>query len=278
MVRFSFLVISAVIVYFAFALFNYFYLSKVVEYATTMYLIGAIVIGLPLVIIKYFETRRVKEMERNFPVFLQDFVESIRGGMTLPQAFKTISVNEYGMLTPLVKKMTAQLDWGIPVETVLLQFAKDTKSRLISRIVSTVMESHKFGGKLIETFEALSSTALEVERLRAERRLFLNSQVVTGYIIFFVFLVVILGLEKYLVPSLGQVSAQSLTQISTGGASIPQADLQRQYSEIFRNLILMQGLFAGLTVGKMSEGAVVSGIKHSIFMMVVGILVFLIAG
>lgn len=278
MVKFSYLLIGAIVVYAAFALFNYLYLAKVTGYAITMYLIGAIVIASPLVLVKYSETRRVKEMERNFPVFLQDFAESVRGGMTLPQAFKTISVNQYGGLTPMVKKMSAQLEWGIPVETVLFKFSAETKSRLISRIVSTVMETHRFGGKLVETFEALSNTAIEVERLRAERRLFLNSQVITGYIIFFVFLAVIIGLEKYLVPSLGQVSAQSLTQVSAGGAAISQANLQREYSEIFRNLILLQGLFAGLTVGKMSEGAIVSGIKHSVFMMVAGILVFLIAG
>ncbi len=278
MVRFSFLVVGAVVIYAAFALFNYLYLSKVTGYAITMYLIGGVFVAMPLVLVKYFETRRVKEMEKNFPVFLQDFVETIRGGMTLPQAFKTISVNEYGVLSPLVKKMSAQLEWGIPVDTVLLKFSDETKSKLISRIVSTVMESHKFGGKLIETFEALSGTAIEVERLRAERRLFLNSQVITGYIIFFVFLAVIIGLEKYLVPSLGQVSAQSLTQVSAGGTAASQANLSKEYSELFRNLILMQGLFAGLTVGKMSEGAVVSGIKHSVFMMVSGMLVFLIAG
>mgnify|MGYP001618598388 CR=1 FL=1 len=278
MVRFSYLVIGTVIIYAIFALFTYLYLARATGYAITMYLIGAVVIAMPLIVIKYFETRRMKNMEKNFPVFLQDFVESIRGGMTLPQAFKTISVNQYGMLTPLAKKMSAQLDWGIPVETVLLNFSKDTKSKLISRIVSTVMESHKFGGKLVETFEALTGTAIEIERLRSERRLFLNSQIITGYIIFFVFLAVIIGLEKYLVPSLGQVSAQSLTQVSAGGAAISQVNLQKEYSEIFRNLILMQGLFAGLTVGKMSEGAVVAGVKHSVFMMVTGMLVFLIMG
>ncbi len=278
MVRFSFLVIGSIITYLVFALFNYLYLAKVTGYSITLYLIGAIVAAMPLVILKYFENKRLKGMENNFPVFLQDFVESIRGGMTLPQAFKAISVNQYGGLTPLVKKMSAQLDWGIPIETVLLNFSKETKSKLISRIVSTVMESHKFGGNLINTFEALSGTAIEIERLRAERRLFLNSQIVTGYIIFFVFLAVIIGLEKYLVPSLGQVSAQSLTQISAGGTGTSQTNLSKEYSEIFRNLILMQGLFAGITVGKMSEGAMVSGIKHSVFMMVTGMLVFLIAG
>jgi len=278
MVRFSFLVIGAVVVYAIFALFNYLYLSKVTGYAITMYFIGAIVAAMPLVVIKYSEAKRVKEMEKNFTVFLQDFIEAVRGGMTLPLAFKTVSVNQYGVLTPLVRKMTAQLDWGIPIDTVLLKFSQETKSKLITRMVTTVMESHKFGGKLIETFEALSSTAMEVGRLRTERKLFLNSQIITGYIIFFVFLVVIIGLEKYLVPSFGQVSVQSLTQISEGKAAGPQTNLQQEYSVIFRNLILMQGLFAGLTVGKMSEGAVVSGVKHSIFMMTTGMLVFLIAG
>lgn len=268
----------SVIAYIVFAFVNYIYLNKITDYGTTLYIIGAVVIGAPVVIFKYFESNKLKEMEQNFPVFLQDFVESMRGGMTLPQAFRTISENKYGVLSPLVKKMSAQLEWGIPVEKVLTNFAKATRSSLISRIVITVMESHKFGGKLIDTFEALSGTAIQVERLRAERRLYLNSQIVTGYIIFFVFLAVILGLEKYLVPSLGSVSAQSLTQISSGGPVISQANLSKEYNNIFRNLIIMQGLFAGLTVGKMAEGAVVAGIKHSAFMMTVGIVVFLIFG
>ena len=278
MVKFSQVVIASIVTYLAIALLTYFYLGKATGLGFTFYFIGAAVVAIPSIVIKYFENKRVKDMEKNFPIFLQDFVETIRGGMSLPQAFKTISVNQYGPLTPLVRKMSAQLDWGIPVETVLLNFAKETHSRLISRIVSTVMESHKFGGKLLETFEALSGSAIEVERLRAERRLFLNSQIVTGYIIFFVFLAVIIGLEKYLVPSLGQVSTQSLTRISSGGPAISQANLAKEYSSLFRNLILMQGLFAGLTVGKMSEGAIVAGVKHSAFMMVAGIIVFLVFG
>ena len=264
--KFSYLVIIVAVLYAIFVPLNYFYLSYIVSYGTTLYLVVLVVLAMPLFTIKYFEDKKVKEYEQNFSVFLQDFVETIRGGMTVPQAFKTISSNQYGALTPLVKKMSAQLNWGIPIEIVLTKFSKETNSKIISRIVSTVMESHKFGGNLTDTFEALSNTVVEVERLRAERRLFLNSQIITGYIIFFVFLAVIIGLQKYLVPSLSQVSASGLTQVSGVGA----VNIGAQYSEIFRNLVLLQGLFTGLTVGKMSEGAMVSGIKHSIFMMVFG--------
>jgi len=47
---------------------------------------------------------------------------------------------------------------------------------------------------------------------------------------------------------------------------------------MFRNLIIIQGSFAGLIVGKMSEGAVIAGVKHSLFMVFIGTIIFTLAG
>lgn len=244
---------------------------------TSISVIAALTFAFPIFLFVYNDYRKKRQVEEMFPIFLRDFVESIRGGQTLMQAFKSLRNNDYKTLTPLVNKMAAQLDWGIPVDKVLMNFSKQTESKLIGRIVSSVIESHRFGGNLADTFQALSATALEVDRLRTERRLYLQSQMLTGYIIFFVFLVVIIGLGKFLVPSLSEVSSAGLGQLT--GQSLPSAtDLADQYKSIFRNLILLQGLFAGLAVGKMAEGSTLSGIKHSMFMMVVGILVFTFFG
>jgi flagellar protein FlaJ len=237
--------------------------------------ISAFIFALPIVMIKYMSYRKAREIEDLFPVFLRDFVEAIRGGMTIPAALNSVARNDYKALTPHIRKMAAQLDWGIPVEKVLLKFAKESKSKLINRIVFSVRESHRFGGNLADTFEALSNTAVEVDRLRAERRLYLHSQMITGYIVFFVFLAVMIGLEKFLVPSLSEVSPLNL---AGGAVTAPaQENLAAEYKEMFRNLILIQGLFAGLAVGKMAEGAIVAGLKHSLFMMFVGALIFIIA-
>lgn len=234
--------------------------------------LGTIILALPIVIVFYLKYANKKDLEELFPVFLRDFVETVRGGMSIPQAFKTIANNDYKSLTPYIKKVAAQLDWGIPVSTVLLRFSKETKSRTISRVISSVVESHRFGGNLVDTFEALSNTAVEIDHLRAERRLYLQSQMITGYIIFFVFLGVMLGLQQFLVPSLAQVSP--LGALSGGN----QQGLADEYKALFRNLIVIQGLFAGLTVGKMAEGAMLAGVKHSIFMVLVGTVVFTLLG
>ena len=132
------------------------------------------------------------------------------------------------------------------------------------------MEGHRFGGNLADAFESLSSTAFEIEKLREERKLYLNSEIITGYIIFFVFLGVIIGLGRFLIPSLSKVSISTTTSVA------PETNIAAQYKEIFRNLIIIQGLFAGLCIGKMTEGAVVAGLKHSLIMMIIGLLFYLL--
>jgi len=190
--------------------------------------------------------------------------------MTLPQALRTVADNDYGHLSPHVKKLNAQLDWGIPFDKALLKFSKNTRSKLIGRITSTIIESHRFGGNLTDIFESISSTAIEIERLREERKLYINSQLITGYIIFFVFLIVIIGLQKFLVPT--------LTEVTMGEATTEPQEMGEQYNEIFRNLIIIQGLSAGLVIGKMAEGSIVAGVKHSLILLIVGILIYTLAG
>lgn len=240
---------------------------------TLVNLAAATVLVSPIIFVYYIKYQKKKDLEERFPVFLRDFVESVRGGMTIPHAFKTVANNDYKALTPYIKKIAAQLDWGIPVDIVLVRFSKESGSRIVGRIISSVIESHRFGGNLVDTFEALSKTAIEVERLRAERRLYLQSQMITGYIIFFVFLAVMLGLQQFLVPSLSQVSP-----LGSLGGGASQEGLAGEYKVLFRNLIVIQGLFAGLTVGKMAEGSMLAGVKHSLFMVFIGTLVFAIFG
>ena len=255
---------------------NFIYFMELPTVFSSMNIIAFLILVLPIVAKRYMAYRRKREIEEMFTIFLRDFVEAIRGGMTVPYALKSVSLNDYKSLTPYAKKMSAQMDWGIPVEKVFLKFSKQTKSKLIGRIVSSVVESHRFGGNLAESFSALSSTTLEVERMRAERSLYLHSQMITGYIIFFVFLAVIISLSKFLIPSLAAISSGGVTTM-VGAEEAPQM-MATEYRDVFRNLILIQGFFAGLTVGKMAEGATIAGLKHSMVLMFVGIIAFIVAG
>ena len=251
----------------AILIINFLFLKEIPNIYSTINILAGIMLILPVVLLQYLKYRKLKVVEAMFPAFLRDFIELMRGGMTIEQAMKNLRKNDYKELNPYIKKMAAQLDWGIPVEKVLMNFAKSTKSKMIQRTISSVIESHRFGGNLTDTLEALSNASVEVQRLKAERVMYLYSQVTTGYIIFFVFLGVMIAMGKFLIPSLTTISVEGVT-------SAPKESLIGEYKNLFRNLILIQGIFAGLSVGKMAEGKMISGVKHSLIMVVVGLIIF----
>lgn len=254
-------------------LFSYIFLKDVSTLFSSLVILSIVIFVLPITIIKYMEISKIKSLEDMFPQFMNDLVETVRSGMTLPQAVHTIAKNDYGNLTPYIKKLDAQLEWGIPFSKAFLSFTKSTKSKVIGRIGSTIIETHEYGGNLTDVFESISNTTIEIERLREERKLYLNSQIVSGYIIFFVFIAVIIGLQKFLVPSLTELSIKQLSATEI----LPGNNLESEYKIIFRNLIIIQGFFAGITIGKMSEGEIISGIKHSLFLMFIGLIIFVLA-
>ncbi|MGC9058981.1 MAG: type II secretion system F family protein [Candidatus Aenigmatarchaeota archaeon] len=255
--------------------FNFTILSKIPELALVSSLLtflSIFILAFPLLLYYYKEYVRLKNIEEYFPIFLRDFVEAVRGGLTVPMAFKSVSRNDYKELTPYIKKISARLEWGLPIDEVLLSFGKEVKSKLISRIVASVVEAHKFGGNIADTFQSLSNVSIEVDRLRKERLAYLQGQIATGYIIFFVFLGVIIGIERFLLPGLSQASATSLSTLSQQNP----LDLGIFFKNIFRDLIIIQGIFSGLAIGKMGEGSLVAGIKHSLFMTFIGGITFIL--
>jgi len=242
--------------------------------STIIAFLSVFILVFPLILYYYREYTKLKHIEEYFPVFLRDFVEAVRGGLTVPMAFKSVSKNDYKELTPYIKKIAARLEWGVPIDDALLNFGKEVKSKTISRIVASVVEAHKFGGNIVDTFQSLSNVAIEIDRLRKERVSYLQAQIVTGYLIFFVFLGVIIGIERFLLPGLSQASNVALT--STGSQGI-QGDLGLFFKNIFRDLIIIQGVFSGLAIGKLGEGSLLAGLKHSFFLSFIGGLVFLLA-
>jgi len=274
---FILLLISDAIFVFLLLYFNFTILVQIPELrliSTIITFLSVFILAFPLVLYYYREYTRLKHIEEYFPIFLRDFVEAVRGGLTVPLAFKAVSKNDYKELTPYIKKIAARLEWGVPIDDALLSFGKEVRSKMISRIVASVVEAHKFGGNIADTFQSLSNVAIEIDRLRKERISYLQAQIITGYIIFFVFLGVIIGIERFLLPGLSQASNVAL---STTSSQTQPTDLASFFKNLFRDLIIIQGVLSGLAVGKLGEGSLLAGLKHSFFMSFIGGLVFMLA-
>ena len=89
---------------------------------------------------------------------------------------------------------------------------------------------------------------------------------VTGYFIYFLFLGIMLAMAKLLIPVL------TYQLVGTAGVQ----DITRMFTDTFRSLVVIQGVFAGLGIGKMSEGTIIAGFKHSFVLTVIGYTIFVI--
>ena len=216
---------------------------------------------IPFSVFAYNIRKRKKERERIFPIFLKDIVEGIRGGMSLPLAIDNASRNNYGVLTEDVKKLASKISWGIPFEGAFLDFSKNIKSKVIGRSIATIIEVYRSGGKIADVLDSVGNSAFEIDSLRKERESTISSQVIRGYLIFFIFVIVLIGMLKFLVPVLSVPMSTGL-EVSN---DTPPVDTSK-YNIIFLHIAIIEGVFTGLSIGKLAGGSVNDGIYHSVIL------------
>lgn len=230
-------------------------------------LFGIILLLGPILTIRYYQFAIRGEYEDRFPDFLRDIVEGVRSGMSLPQAIENAAGNDYGRLSPKVEAMSAKLEWGIPFDKVLTDFADETDSQIIRRAVNTIIQTYESGGNVSEVLETVGKNIKQIKQLERERESELYGEVLTGYLVYFIFIGVLIALINYLVPALsfsGDIGPLS------GGSGQSTSALINQYRPVFRNLVVIQAVFSGLVIGKLSEGELRAGAKHIGVLLAVG--------
>jgi len=226
-------------------------------------LIG-VLIGVFQFLLDFFnENKKQREVENKFLEFVRSLVETTRGGLAIPQAIVKIKKEDFGALNPYISKLSNQVEWGIPVLEALKNFSNATGNKVIRRSISIVMEAERSGGNIEDVLESVTDSVLQVKKLRDERKSESFSQIVQGYIVFFVFIGVMLILQVKLLPLMSGL----LKTFGEGAKSLGNLD------SVFLSLILIQGLFAGLIIGKFSEGDFKRGVKHSLVLIVLAYLI-----
>lgn len=254
-------------------LFDYLYISPKYHneiISNILLLLAIAVMAMPPAMLQYGTYQKAKEVEELFPDFLRDITEGLRGGMTLPLSIKYASNNNYGALNKHVKMLVAQMTWGIPFDAALHNFVRDIDSPTITRAMSTVIEAHRSGGNIAEALDAVGKSTVEIEKLRRERSSRISSQMMTGYVIFFIFVVIMVGMREFLLPSLtwGSVTSEG-DEVMAASKTPINVEL---YGTMFTHLAIIQGLFSGIAIGKLSEGSISAGTKHAVIMSFLGYL------
>lgn len=242
--------------------------------------ISLTVILLPFVVATMIETNKAKEKNEQFLEFARALAENVKGGTPIGQSISNMRNKNFGSLTENIAKLSNQISMGIPMSKALDTFAEDIGSLTVKRAISLIKEAEMAGGKIDDILDSVAASIYQVEKLKKERSAAISSLVVQGYIIFFIFIGIMLVMQFKIIPLTEDV--QDVGAIGSGGAGFGDIGLggvgEGNFSsdDLARPLfwmLLLQGFFSGLAIGKLSEGTLKAGVKHSFVMTIAAFLI-----
>ena len=241
------------------------------EFLFFILVISAIIVSLPFLISFLIYQRNQKEKEEMFLAFSRDLVENVKSGTPIGRSIHNLNNRNYGTLSPHVRKLSSQITLGIPLSNALETFASDTESKVTARSVGLISEAEKAGGKIETVLESVANSVNQIEVLKKERKASVANLVTQGYLIFLVFIIIMLVLEYKILPLVTDLSIPSgETGLNVG---IGQRGGIENFSAPLFIMILIQSFFAGLVIGKISEGSIKQGYKHSFILLSLTLLI-----
>ena len=227
------------------------------------YLLLAVVITVfPPAVLDYADYRWKRSIDKHLPDLFRSIVQAQKTGMTLPQAIEEASKRRYGSLTKELKKMVAQMSWGVPFEEAFRSLGERVDTALMRRTVPLIIEASRSGGRVERVFDPMGKFVQTTLTFDKERQTQTRPYVAIIYVAFFVFLFTIVMLFKTFFVQMSELSITQLTVLTSDEAR-----------RIFFHMSAIQAFFGGLMAGKMGEGTVGAGLKHSVILLTCGYLI-----
>lgn len=237
--------------------------------------IGVIVGIAPFVMTIIYENKVALEKEELFLEFARNLVESVKTGTPISKSIMNIKNKPYGVLGEHIDKLANQIYMGIPLNTAFINFARDVNNKTVSRAITLIGQAERAGGDIGQILEAVAGAVSMSDKLKKERKAAISTLTVQGYIIFFVFIVIVLVMQIKILPMVSGIA--DIGEIGTVGISGGEVIDPEEISGAFMYLLLIQGFFSGLIIGKLSEGDIKTGIRHSFVLMLVSFVISAVA-
>lgn len=240
--------------------------------------IALFIMAVPFVVNLAIENKKEEEVNEMFLEFSRNLAESVNTGTPISKSIINMRNKNYGSLGPHIQKLANQIELGIPVHRALQNFAYDVDNTVISRAIGLIQEAEMAGGEIDYILASVAQSISEVEKLKKERKAAISNLVVQGYLIFFIFIVIMLVVQFRILPltssipgsdpfSIGDITTTTVKTTANNALSPETLSMNFLY------LLLTQGFFAGLAIGKLAEGSVKAGIKHSFILTIAAFLI-----
>jgi flagellar protein FlaJ len=249
-------------------LFGYsLYLANTISlYDAHIFVAAGVIVGMiaPAFIMILQDIRR-NEIDKALPRVLEEISEGLMSGMTLIEAIEEASRRDYGWISRELKILTSQMSWGVPIEKAFDNFATRIGTDMAQKTTSLLLSSIELGGDLRTTFLSTADFLRQMLEARDDR----NEEMRPYLTIIYVTLIVFLAMMIMLYGSLNQL-------LSIQSPIVKVQMTKEQLKILLYDLAIMEAAFGGLIAAKLSSGSIWPGLKHSIIMLAMNTIIFLL--
>jgi archaeal flagellar protein FlaJ len=230
---------------------------------------AAIALSLTVFVPSIYAIRYSRErsgLEKALPEFIRDVAESRKIGLSPESSIEELSSKGYGRLSKPIKKMGAQLSWGLSLSKVVATFIDSVHSWLTKVAGSLMLEVVDVGGGTVRSFSEMADFTRKINDLESEKRSSLKPYL---FVIYMAALMIVLTtfLMVYFLTS---------TTLSPAG-SLAASSVDPNTVELLLVSTLFESWVVGFVAGKMGEGSISDGFKHSFLLVVMSLVTIFIA-
>jgi flagellar protein FlaJ len=235
--------------------------------APTMGLDEVMVFALIIAILPYsiditLQKRATRKKEELYTEFLFKLSELMRGGLDPIKAVKELAKTDLGILTPHIRIASTSMTFGKSFEEAMKAMAKSLHSDLITRYTMLVVQASYSGGSVADLILKASEDMRSIISIEREKEGNLHQYVMIFYFAQAIIIFIVYILTTSLLPFVAQLGATQMF----GKTDIADIDFARG----FFHMIILNSIFGGLIIGKISEGEARYGLKHVVVLVAVG--------
>ena len=217
--------------------------------------IGLVAISAPLA----FQYYRIAKMNYNaedaVPNFIREVAETQKIGLSPEKSIiQATKRKDYGQFSEFLELVRSQIEWGIPLRKTFENIRQKIRSWFVVVNFAMMIETIEIGGDPTQALEILSEYSEKEREVQINKRALLRPYVILAFIwsILIAVTTTIVALTTYLMSTIVSSSLSPVTAMA-----------MQDQMKVFSIGIILQCWISGFFIGKISEGNLAAGFKHS---------------
>lgn len=217
----------------------------------------------PAAVVNSKISKKRTSIEFGINSFLRDLTEVRKTGLSPEKCIESLSNRDYGEFTRELRKISAEISWGVPVKKVIMDFIKRTKSWMTQIIMFLLVETIDVGGGTIAMIESLARFNNLTHEVEKEKKMAVRPYIMMPYFAAILLVATTTMMIGFTASTLG-VGAPG--QAATGGGK----DLGPMITTFVTSCIFHSYLI-GIVAGKISEESIAAGFKHASLLVIIAV-------